>query len=137
METLREIIADAAKRKIALGHFNISDIAGLKAIVLAAVEVSKELGEEVPVLIGTSEGEREFLGAENAVSLVRNMRGEFGHPIFLNADHTYSLEKVREAALLGYDSSIFDGAKMSLEENIAQTRAAVKLAKKINPEIIV
>ncbi|MBI2075371.1 MAG: class II fructose-bisphosphate aldolase [Candidatus Harrisonbacteria bacterium] len=137
MDSLREIIADAAKRKIALGHFNISDIAGLKAIVLAAVEVSKELGEEVPVLIGTSEGEREFLGAENAVSLVRNMRGEFGHPIFLNADHTYSLEKVREAALLGYDSIIFDGAKMSLEENIAQTRAAVELAKKINPEIIV
>ncbi|MBI3114471.1 MAG: class II fructose-bisphosphate aldolase [Candidatus Harrisonbacteria bacterium] len=137
MDSLREIIADAAKRKIALGHFNISDIAGLKAIVLAAVEVSKELGEEVPVLIGTSEGEREFLGAENAVSLVRNMREEFGHPIFLNADHTYSLEKVREAALLGYDSIIFDGAKMSLEENIAQTRAAVELAKKINPEIIV
>ena len=115
MELLREIIADAAKRKIALGHFNISDIAGLKAVIEAALEVSKEAGEKVPVIIGTSEGEREFIGVENAVTLARNMREEFGHPIFLNADHTYSLDKVREAALLGYDSFIFDGAKLSLE----------------------
>jgi len=137
METLKEFIADAKRRKIALGHFNISDIAGLKAIVEAAVEVSRIIGEKVPVLIGTSEGEREFIGPENAVSLVRNMREELGHPIFLNADHTYSLDKVRDAALLGYDAIIFDGAKLSFEENIAQTRAAVELAKKINPEIIV
>lgn len=131
MDSLREIIADAAKRKIALGHFNFSDLAGLKAIVEAARELN------VPVIVGTSEGEREFIGAENAVSLVRNFREELGRPIFLNADHTYSLDKVRDAALLGYDSIIFDGAKLSFEENIAQTRAAVELAKKINPEIIV
>lgn len=131
METLKEFIIDAAKRKIALGHFNFSDIAGLKAIV----EAAKEL--DVPVFVGTSEGEREFVGPENAVSLVRNMRETYSHPIFLNADHTYSLDKVRDAALLGYDSIIFDGAKLSLEENIVQTRAAVELAKKINPEIIV
>lgn len=131
MENLKDIIVDARRRKIALGHFNFSDIAGLRAIV----EAAKEL--DVPVLLGTSEGEREFVGAENAVSLARNFRETYGHPVFLNADHTYSLDKVREAALLGYDSIIFDGAKLSLEENIAQTRAAVELAKKINPEIIV
>lgn len=131
MDSLHEIIADAAKRKVALGHFNISDLAGLKAIVEAAREVN------APVIVGTSEGEREFFGAENAVSLVRNFRETYGHPIFLNADHTYSLDKVREAALLGYDAIIFDGAKLALEENIMQTRAAVELAKKINPEIIV
>lgn len=131
MENLKEFIADAAKRKIALGHFNFSDIAGLRAIVLAAKELN------VPVLVGTSEGEREFAGPENAVTLVRNFRESYGHPVFLNADHTYSLDKVREAALLGYDSIIFDGAKLGLEENIAQTRAAVELAKKINPDILV
>ena len=38
--------------------------------------------------------------------------------------------------MLGYDAIIFDGAKLPLEENIKQTRAAVELAKSINPEII-
>ncbi len=130
MQTLREIILDARKRKVAIGHFNISEISGLKAIFMAAQKVG------VPVIIGVSEGEREFLGAENAVSLVRNLRESFSYPIFLNADHTYSLEKVREAALLGYDAIIFDGAKSSLEENIRATREAVEIARSINPEII-
>src|SRR3989344_865653 len=118
MQTLREIISDTQKRKVAIGHFNISEISGLKAIFAAAQNV------EVPVIIGVSEGEREFLGAENTLSLVRNLRESFSYPIFLNADHTYSLEKVREAALLGYDAIIFDGAKLSLEENIKATREA-------------
>ena len=107
MEKLLEIVKKAQKNKTAIGHFNISDIAGLKAIFEAAHELN------LPVIIGTSEGEREFLGAENAVSLVRNLRENTGHPIFLNADHTYSLDKVREAALLGYDAVIFDGAKLT------------------------
>ncbi len=131
MQTLRAIIEDARKRKIAIGHFNISEISGLKAIF----EAAKNVG--APVIIGVSEGEREFLGVENAVSLVRNLRESFSYPIFLNADHTYSLEKVKEAALLGYDSIIFDGAKLSLEENIKATKEAVEIARNINPEIIV
>mgnify|MGYP001603142162 CR=1 FL=1 len=131
MKTLKQYIEEARKNGIALGHFNISEISALKAIFGAAKEL------DVPVIIGTSDGEREFLGAENAVSLVRNLRESYGYPIFLNADHTYSLEKIKEAALLGYDSVIFDGAKLSFEENIKQTCEAVLAAKSINPEIIV
>ena len=131
MKNLLEIILEAQKNKVAVGHFNISDLAGLKAIFEAAKNV------EVPIVIGTSEGEREFLGADNAVALVRNLRESFSYPIFLNADHTYSLEKVKEAALLGYDAIIFDGAKLPFEENIKQTKEAVEVAKNINPDIIV
>ncbi len=131
MNKLLDFIIEAQKNKIAIGHFNFSDLAGLKAIFEAAREVG------VPVVLGTSEGEREFLGPENAVSLVRNLRESYSYPVFLNADHTYSIGKVKEAALLGYDAIIFDGAKLSLEENIAKTREAVEIAKKINPEIIV
>ena len=71
------------------------------------------------------------------MSLVYNLRENHDLPIFLNADHTYSLEKVKEAALFGYDSIIFDGAKLPYEENIKQTREAVKIAKDINTDIIV
>lgn len=131
MKTLRHYISEAKNKGIALGHFNISELSGFKAVVSVATELN------LPVIIGTSEGEREFLGAENAVSLVYNLRENHGLPIFLNADHTYSLEKVKEAALLGYDSVIFDGAKLPYEENIKQTREAVKIAKDINADIIV
>ncbi len=131
MKTLRQFIIEASHNGVALAHFNISETAAFKAVVESATELN------LPVIIGTSEGEREFLGAENAVSMVYNLRESHGLPVFLNADHTYSLEKVKEAALLGYDSIIFDGAKLPLEENIKQTREAVKIAKDINADIIV
>jgi fructose-bisphosphate aldolase class II len=47
----------------------------------------------VPVLIGVSEGEREFIGVRQIAALVRSLREEFDYPIFLNADHTHSLAK--------------------------------------------
>lgn len=126
-----EIIGQAEKKSAAVGHFNISDCAALKAIFLTAQKL------DLPVIIGVSEGEREFIGVKRAALLVKNLREEFNFPIFLNADHTHSLEKIKEAALAGFDAVLFDGGKLSLEENIKQTKEAVKIAKNINPEIVV
>ena len=131
MMTLREALSDARKRSLALGHFNISDLAALKAIVAAAKELN------VPVMIGVSEGEREFLGVRETAALVRTMREESDHPIYLNADHTHSLEKAIEAARAGFDEIIFDASKLPLEENIRQTKAAVIAIRAVNPEIVI
>ena len=131
MLTLREAVRDAEKRKIALGHFNISDSEGFNAIVSAARRLN------VPVIIGVSEGERDFIGVRNVAALVKSAREEFNHPIFLNADHSYSFERVKEAINAGFDSVIFDGAKLSFEENVAETKKCVEYARGVNPEIIV
>lgn len=127
---LLELIKEAEARNVAIGHFNISDLAALRAIVRAA----KELG--VPVIIGVSEGEREFIGVKQVAAIVKSFR-ESGMPIFLNADHTYSLEKIKEAVAAGFDAVIFDGAKLPLEENIKKTKEVVDYVKSINPEMIV
>jgi len=91
----------------------------------------------VPVIIGVSEGERDFVGVKQAVALVKSLREEYNYPIFLNADHTYSVERIKEVVDAGYDAVIFDGTKLSFEENIAETKKAVEYARSVNPEIIV
>lgn len=131
MKTLRACIAEAEAKEVALGHFNISDTEQLHAIVSVARKLN------VPVVIGTSEGERDFIGVRQAAALVRSMREEFNHPIFLNADHTYSVERCKEAIDAGYDAVIFDGVKLPLEENIAETKKVVEYARSVNPEIVV
>jgi fructose-bisphosphate aldolase, class II len=131
MKTLAECIADAALRKVALGHFNFSDSEQLKAIF----EVAQRLS--LPVLVGTAEGERDFIGVHQAAALVRSLREEHGHPIYLNADHTYSFDRVKEAVDAGYDAVIFDGAKLPLAENIEITKRCVAYAKEKNPSIFV
>ncbi|HAS95206.1 TPA: tagatose-bisphosphate aldolase [Candidatus Wolfebacteria bacterium] len=131
MKTLREYIEDARKRKVAIGHFNISDLAGLGGIFEAAREL------ELPVIIGVSEGEREAVGTKNAADLVRNLREQYDYPIFINADHTHSLEKIKEAVEAGFDAVLFDAGKLSLEENIEKTKEVVAWVRATRPEVLI
>jgi fructose-bisphosphate aldolase class II len=131
MKTLREVLADADSRHVAVGHFNISDLAALKGIFEGARSL------QLPILIGTSEGEREFIGVKQAVALIKTLRETYDYPIFLNADHTHSLDKAKEAAEAGYDEIIFDASKFPMDQNIAQTKEAVAAIRAINPNIII
>lgn len=131
MKTLREVIREAESRHVAVGHFNISNIEGLWAIFYAARNLN------LPVIIGLSEGERDFVGTKQAVALVKSIREEFDYPIFINADHTYSFERVKEAVDAGFDAVIFDGAKLPIDENIKITKQCVEYAKNKNPNILV
>lgn len=128
--TYKETIADALSRGVAIGHFNISNIEGFWAVVNA----SKKL--DVPVIIGVSEGERDFIGVKEVKALVDIVKAE-GVKVFLNADHTYSFDRVKEVVDAGYDSVIIDCAKLPFDENVAITKQCVDYAKSVNPEILV
>jgi fructose-bisphosphate aldolase, class II len=131
MVNLLEALQDASNRHVALGHFNFSELVVLKAVV----DTAREL--KLPVVVGVSEGEREFVGVRQGAALVKSYREEFGLPIFLNADHTHSLEKSVEAAKAGFDLIVFDNSNQPFEENVKRTKEAVEAAKSINPEILV
>lgn len=130
MRTLREVIADSEARHVGIGHFNIAEMAAFEAIAKAVRET------KLPVFIGTAEKEREFIGAEQAVALVKSLREE-GLEVFLNADHHKSLESIKAAVEAGYDSVLFDAGALSLEENIIKTREVVQYVKSVNPNITV
>jgi len=130
MKTLREYISEAEEKKVAIGHFNISDIVGFWAVVGAAKNL------KAPVIIGVSEGERDFIGIRQVKALVDTLKSD-GMPIFLNADHTYSVDRVKEVVDAGFDAVIIDEAEKNLEENIKTTREAIEYAKNKNPNILV
>ena len=135
MQTLRVYIEEADKNRTAIGHFNISNLEALHGIYNAAKKLN------LPVIIGLSEGEEEFIGREEAVALIQVIRQRDNYPIFLNADHHYSFESIKAALDAGYDAAIIDGVKLSLEENIALTKECVnyarKLAKKEKRDILI
>lgn len=131
MKSLLECIAEAREKKTAIGHFNISNLEGLWAVFNAA----KERG--VPVIVGVSEGERGFVGIKQAVALVKSLREEHDFPIFLNADHSYSFDKVKEAVDASFDAVIFDGTELSFEENLKVTKRCVDYARQSGKETLV
>jgi fructose-bisphosphate aldolase class II len=131
MRSLRDLLREAQENGAAIGHFNVSDLVLLKAVFTAAREL------QVPVIVGLSEGEREFMGVRQIAAFVRSLREEFDFPIFLNADHTHSLAKAVEAANAGFDSIVFDMSALPFAENVRQTKQAVEALKAINPSILV
>jgi fructose-bisphosphate aldolase, class II len=131
MKTLKEVLQKAEHDRVAVGHFNFSDLAAFNAIAATARELN------LPVMVGVSEGERAFVGVCQAAALVKSIREEYGQPIFLNADHTHSLAKAEEAAKAGFDEIIFDGSGLPFEGNIGETKRAVEALKSINPAILV
>lgn len=131
MKSLRQCVAEARKNNVAIGHFNFSNIEGLHAIARAA----QSLG--VPVIVGLSEGEESAIGTHEAVALVATIRKEFGIDIYLNADHHYSFATVKVAIDAGFDSVIFDGAKLSFEENAKQSKQCVEYARSCGRDVLV
>jgi fructose-bisphosphate aldolase class II len=131
MKDLFETYQEAEKKGVAVGHFNVSNLTTLKGVIAAAHELN------VPVVIGASEGERKFLGDHQLSALVKSFRSETGTPIFLNADHTHSLESAVAAVKAGFDSVVFDLSALPFEENIKQTKHAIDVLKKINPAFLI
>jgi fructose-bisphosphate aldolase, class II len=131
MRDLRNILESARKSGTAVGHFNVADLVLLRAVFSSAQEL------EVPVIVGASEGEREFMGVRQIAALVRSLREESDFPVFLNADHTHTLEKAVEAARAGFDTVVYDASALPFEQNARQTKDAVEALKAINPAILV
>jgi fructose-bisphosphate aldolase, class II len=131
VRTLRDVLEDAEKTGVAVPHFNISETAGLKAVVEAV------RGLKLPALVGVSEGERAFIGVRQVAALVKSYREEFGIELFLNADHTHSLAAAQEAAKAGFDEVLFDASALPFAQNITETKNAVEILKSISPSVLV
>jgi fructose-bisphosphate aldolase class II len=129
-DTLRDVLTGLETEGAALGHFNVSDQVLLKAVVAASAETT------IPVLVGASEGEREFFGTRQLGALVKSIRQDSGLPIFLNADHTHSLAKAVEAANAGFDAVTIDFSALPFDQNVAQTKEAAEAIKSVNRAIL-
>jgi fructose-bisphosphate aldolase class II len=131
MKTLREYIKEAEEKGVAIGHFNVSNLEAFHGVY----NVAKRLN--VPVIIGLSEGEEDFFGRSEAIGMIKEIREKENFPIFLNADHHYSFERVKLAVDAGFDSVIIDAASLSFEENVKITKECVDYVKKVNSLMLV
>lgn len=128
MKTLKNCLDRAKYEKIAIGHFNISNVEALWAIFEAARDLKQ------PVIIGVSEGERDFIGVRQAASLVQSLANEYDYPIFINADHTHDIDGIERAVHAGFDSVMIDGSKLPFDQNVELTKKCVDHVRKIKEE---
>jgi fructose-bisphosphate aldolase class II len=109
------------KENQAILHYNVASLEQIKAGILAVKETKK------PLIFGVSEGERDYLNPKLVKKVIDFYKEEknLQDLIFLNADHSKSLESAKRAIDLNYDSVLIDLSELDLEENIKQTRELI------------
>jgi fructose-bisphosphate aldolase class II len=117
----------ARDQHFAFGAFNLDDEPTLKAVVLAAK------AKNAPVLVEVSQGEVDDIGLETVRDMVDNFKAEHGVEIYINLDHSPSVENAIKGIEAGFEFIHIDISQAnhdaSHEEIIAATKQVVEYAK--------
>jgi len=119
---LDKILADAKKRKYAIGGFAISNLDFIDCLMDSAIE------ENSPIILQLAEAHLKYLDLEKIVPAILNVAKNVKIPITIHLDHGKSLKTVLKAIRAGFNSVMFDGSSHTLEENIKLTRRVVEIA---------
>jgi fructose-bisphosphate aldolase class II len=111
----------------AFGAFNLDDEATLKAVAAAAK------AKNAPVLVEVSAGEVADIGIDNVRDLVDNIKREYGVEIYINLDHSPSVEDAKRGIDAGFEFIHIDVSQANHnatdEEIVAATKEIVDYAK--------
>ena len=124
----RKAFERARVEHFALGAFNLDNQETLIAVARAAK------AKNAPVLVEVSKGEVDALGLENIRDLVDNYKAEYGVEMYINLDHSPSVEDARAGIDAGFECIHIDISQAdhsaSLDAIITATRKVVEYAEK-------
>ncbi len=123
----RTTMQRARQEHFALGAFNLDDEPTLRAVAKAAAS------KKAPVLVEVSQGEVDTIGLANVRDMVDNFKAEFGLEIYINLDHSPSVEAAKAGIEAGFEFIHIDVSQAnhdaSDEAIIAATKEVVNYAK--------
>lgn len=123
----RHLMQRSRSQGFAVGAFNIDNQETLIAVARAAQKL------RAPVLVEVSDGEVKALGLDNIRDMVDNYRDEYGVEMYINLDHSPTVEDCKRAIDTGFEFIHIDISQANhdatLEEIIEKTREVVEYAK--------
>lgn len=126
-EKARERMAQARAERWAFGAFNLDDEATLKAVAQAAKT------KNAPLLVEVSQGEVDDIGLENVRDMVDNFKCQYGIEMYVNLDHSPSVENAKKGIDAGFEFIHIDVSQANHdatdEDIINATKEVVEYAK--------
>ncbi|NTW61968.1 class II fructose-bisphosphate aldolase [Candidatus Saccharibacteria bacterium] len=123
----RQLLARTRKENFAVGAFNIDNQETLIAIAKAAQKLNS------PVMVELSKNEVVSMGLQNVRDMVDNYKSEYGIEMYINLDHSPTVEDCKEAIDAGYEFIHIDISQANHdatdEEIIAKTKEVVEYAR--------
>ncbi len=114
------------KALLATNFYNFETLRGI-------LEAVKELGTSI--ILQLTNGSIKYMGLENALSMARSAIQSYGIEGFVHLDHSSTIELTERCLKAGFDSVMYDGSELPLEENIANTKKVVQMAKQYGANV--
>lgn len=121
----KSIVAEltaAREKKCAVGAFNIFNYLSARAVIVAAQK------RETPVILQTSTQTVRKFGPLELGAMLRQLKWNASVNAILHLDHCQDVDMAKACIDAGWDSIMFDGSRLPLEENIARSREVVQYA---------
>lgn len=127
--TFNEIMALAKEKNCAIGAFNTPNLECITAVLTAAEELN------VPVILSHAEL-HEYAAPLSIIGPVMVMAAKQAKvPVCVHLDHCETLSYMEEALKMGFTGVMYDGSALSYEENVANTKTAVAMAKQYGANV--
>lgn len=127
--TLSEILDIAKKKKCAIGAFNTPNLECVTAVLDAAEK------QMVPVIISHAEL-HESVAPLSVIGPVMVQAAKHAKvPVCVHLDHCETLSYMEQALKLGFTGVMYDGSTLPYEENVANTKIAVAMAKEYGANV--
>ncbi|MEB8372553.1 class II fructose-1,6-bisphosphate aldolase [Mammaliicoccus sciuri] len=126
---MNTFIHKAKKEHYAIPQINVNGLIWIECILKVAEKTRS------PIILGTTDKIIDFLGGYDFIcKTIRNKIESMNItvPVIIHLDHGLTVEGCKKAVDAGYDSVMFDGSKLPIEENIELTKKVVDYAHKNN-----
>lgn len=125
---LKDLLAVAKENHFAVGAFNTSDLALVRAVVEQAEETN------TPAILQFAPGEFNY-ATPLFFRYVTERLKESKTAFVLHLDHGKSMDQCVDAIKAGFTSVMFDGSLLDFDENKRQTREIVEFAHRLNVSV--
>jgi fructose-bisphosphate aldolase class II len=134
VERARALMRRSRREHFAVGAFNVDNQESLLAIVRAAQ------AKDAPVLVEVSHDEVSMIGLANMRSMVDNYSHEYGVEIYVNLDHSPSVEAAKAGIDAGFEFIHIDYSQANRDATeadiIAATVEIVEYAKQTTGALV-
>jgi fructose-bisphosphate aldolase class II len=134
IERARELMRRSRRERFAVGAFNVDNQETLLAIVRAAQ------AKDAPVLVEVSHDEVSMIGLANMRAMVDNYSAEFGVEMYVNLDHSPSVEAAKAGIDAGFEFIHIDYSQANRNASeadiIAATKEVVEYAKRTTGALV-
>lgn len=118
-----DLLKDAMNNKYAVPAFNVENMEMIQSVLEACNELKS------PVILQTTPSTLKYAEPEYFFNLVKAAQKYFNVPTVLHLDHGDSYELVVKCLKVGYSSIMYDGSKLSFNENVENTKKVVEISK--------